>query len=75
MNTKPIEWYKLKMMTYGVLSILRVLQFLENDNQYEECAKIKSLLEQYKFTGKITQDLIDDVVAHHQGIWSKEQVL
>lgn len=75
MKPKTTEWYEMKMMQYGVLTMLRVLKFLENDSQYEECAKIKSILDKYKFEGKPTQELIDDVVNSHQGIWNKEQVL
>lgn len=75
MTGKPIEWYRLKMMSYGVLSMLRVLQYLEEQEHFEECAKIKSLLNELGFEGKVTEELINDVVSHHQGIWSKEQVL
>lgn len=73
MKTK--EWYRLKTMTYGVISVLLVLRYFEKEENYNECITIKSLLEDLGFETKITEDLINDVVSHHQEIWSKEQVL
>lgn len=73
MKTK--EWYKLKMMSFGVLSILNVLEYLEKDEQYEECAKIKELLNSLGFKGRVTSELIKDVCDHHKGNWSQEQVI
>lgn len=73
MKTK--QWYKLKMMTHGVISILLVLKYFESQEIYEECQVIKELLLDHGFELKVTQDLIDEVVNHHRGSWSRSQVL
>lgn len=73
MKTK--EWYKLKMMSYGIISLLLVMKYFEEKEIYEECSKIKELANEIGFKSTITEDLINEVVSHHQGIWSREQVL
>lgn len=69
------DWYRLKMMTYGVISILLVLKFFEKEEYFEECSEIKKLLLELGFETKTTEDLINDVVNHHKGIWGKEEVI
>lgn len=73
MKTK--EWYKLKMMSYGIISLLLVMKYFEDKEMYEECAKIKELANEIGFKSIITEDLIEEVTSSHKGIWSKEQVL
>lgn len=73
MKTK--EWYKLKMMSYGIISLLLVMKYFEEKELYEECYKIKELANEIGFKSTITEDLINEVVAHHKGIWSREQIL
>lgn len=72
---KDKRWYKLKMMSHGVISILFVLKYFEQKEMYEECSVIKELLLDHGFETKITFDLINEVVSHHQGLWNKDQVL
>lgn len=72
---KKKEWYKLKMMSYGIISLLLVMKYFEEKEMYEECAKIKELANEIGFKSVITDDLINEVVEHHQGIWNKEQIL
>ena len=73
MKTK--EWYLTRIYMYGVISTLLALKFFEEQEMYEHCSVIKQAILAAGFESKITDELIDDVVSHHSGIWSKEQVI
>lgn len=75
MKTRSKDWYGLKMMTFGVLAIYRLISFLELEQEYEECKKIQEMLSENGFEGRLTNELLEDVVKHHSGEWSRDQVI
>jgi len=66
------EYYKGILMMYGIIPVLSALKYLENKEEYEECALIEStLVETEEVTGvkyprKITTELVREVREHYQ---------
>jgi hypothetical protein len=70
-KTTPL-YYRKNIFTYGILSVLYVLQRLEESEEYEECQKIvEAIQEQEKALGikletRITKDLIGVIIDEYK---------